>query len=190
MIAPPPFPSPKFPTNDVANSRLLCDGKREGSSISATLFSVLRQYIALALANPRANPTRLLPLPKQRPSFFTLPAERRASERRLPRRRERLNGERDGRRRRWQAGSYFGRERVLVAMASYSRERRKYYSINTADHPSVLYCSRVKMQWQSEIGICTFSFAPCCAIVGYNNNTPNTHGIKCLLWEPYCQHIR
>ena len=176
------------------------ENEREGSNISATLFSVLRQYIALALANPRAEPTRLLPLPKQRPSFFTLPAERRASERRLPRRRERLNGERDGRRRRWQAGTLGERESecwllwlpILVreAVISSSLERRKYYSINTADHPSVLYCSRVKMQWQSEIGICTFSFAPCCAIVGYNNNTPNTHGIKCLLWEPYCQHIR
>ena len=105
MIAPPPFPSPKFPTNDVANSRPLCDGKRERPA-------PFPQHYFPCFANTSLwpwltqEPTRLLPLPKQRPSFFTLPAERRASERRLPRRRERLNGERDGRRRRrWQAGT-------------------------------------------------------------------------------------
>ena len=122
MIAPPPFPSPKFPTNDVANSRLLCDGKREGelhfrniifraSPIHRSLWPWLTQ-----------EPTRLLPLPKQRPSFFTLPAERRASGRRLPRRRERLNGERDGRQRRWQAGTLGERECWLLWLPILVRE--------------------------------------------------------------------
>ena len=119
MIAPPPFPSPKFPTN----SRLLCDGKREREAPFPQHYfpCFANTSIALALANPRANPTRLLPLPKQRPSFFTLPAERRASERRLPRRRERLNGERDGRRR-WQAGTLGERECWLLWLPILVRE--------------------------------------------------------------------
>lgn len=125
MIAAPRFPSPKFPTNDVANSRPLCDGKRErGTPFLQHYFPCFANTsIALALANPRANPTRLLPLPKQRPSFFTQPAERRASERRLPRRRERLNGERDGRRYRWwQAGTLGERECWLLWLPILVRE--------------------------------------------------------------------